>query len=109
MKRTKKQLRKDMTTREANEILVSDLKQVVNDAEELLKATAGEAGEKAKEVRKRLGTALEKAKANCVRLQDKALDAARSTDDTIRDHPYESIGVCFGVGLLLGVLVGGRR
>ena len=27
---------------------------------------------------------------------------------TIREHPYESIGVAFGVGLLIGVLVGRR-
>ena len=31
--------------------------------------------------------------------------AAKKADTIIRDHPYESIGVAFGVGLLLGVLV----
>ena len=52
-----------MTPQEANQRLAGDLKLVVRDAEDLLKATAGEAGEKVKEVRSRLATALESAKA----------------------------------------------
>lgn len=34
--------------------------------------------------------------------------AAKKADAVIRDHPYESLGVAFGVGLLIGVLVGRR-
>ena len=94
-----------MTTEQANERLASDLKAVVRDAEELLKTTAGQAGEKVSEVRKRLATALESAKATCHRLEEKTIAAAKATDRTIRDHPYESIGIAFGVGLLVGVLV----
>ena len=33
---------------------------------------------------------------------------AKVADKTIREHPYESVGVAFGVGLLIGVLVGRR-
>ena len=85
-----------------------DLKQVVRDAEDLLKATAGEAGEKVKEVRNRLTAALESAKDTCERLQDQTVQAAKTTDRTIREHPYESVGIALGVGLLVGVLVGRR-
>jgi ElaB/YqjD/DUF883 family membrane-anchored ribosome-binding protein len=94
-----------MTTSEANERLASDLKLVVRDAEDLLKATAGQAGEKISEVRSRLASALESAKATCANLQDKTVQAAKATDRVIREHPYESIGAAFGVGLLLGLLV----
>ena len=97
-----------MTTNEANEQLTTDLKVVVRDAEDLLKATAGEAGEKVKEVRGRLARALESAKATCARLQDRTVQAAKATDHIIREHPYESIGIAFGVGLLIGVLAGRR-
>ena len=97
-----------MKTREASEVLVGDPKMVVSDAEELLRATAGEAGEEVKDIRRRLMTALESAKANCGRLQDKAVEASKATDCMIRDHPHESIGIAFGVGLLIGVLVGRR-
>jgi len=77
----------------------------VRDAEDLMKATAGQAGEKLSEVRSRLTAALESAKATCQRLEEKTIAAARATDRTIREHPYESIGIAFGVGLLVGVLV----
>lgn len=97
-----------MTAHDANQRLSGDLKLVMRDAEELLKATAGEAGEKVKEVRSRLATALESAKVTCERLQDKTIEAAKATDHVIREHPYESIGVAFGLGLLIGVLVGRR-
>jgi ElaB/YqjD/DUF883 family membrane-anchored ribosome-binding protein len=97
-----------MTTQEANQRLASDLRLVMRDAEDLLKATAGEAGEKVKEVRGRLTSALESARATCANLQDKTVQAARATDHVIREHPYESIGIAFGAGLLIGVLVGRR-
>jgi ElaB/YqjD/DUF883 family membrane-anchored ribosome-binding protein len=97
-----------MTTEQANERLVGDLKNVVHDAENLMKATAGQVGEKVSEVRNRLATAVESAKATCHRWEEKSIAAAKATDRTIRDHPYESIGIAFGVGLLIGVLVSRR-
>ena len=94
-----------MTTQEANQRLAGDLKIVMRDAEELLKATAGQAGDKVTEIRSRLASALESAKGTCHHLQEKTVEAAKATDKVIREHPYESIGVAFGVGLLIGVLV----
>lgn len=97
-----------MTTHEANQQLIVDLKKVMRDAEDLLKATAGEAGEKVKEIRKRLATALESARGTCERFQNQTVQVAKTTDRMIREHPYETVGVAFGVGLLVGVLVGRR-
>ena len=85
--------------------LVTDLKRIVSESEELLHATKDAVGEKAQEVRKRLTDALDTAKRTCLRLEEKALDSAKAVDRTIREHPYQSIGVAFGVGLLIGVLV----
>ena len=97
-----------MTTQEANKKLTGDLKEVAKDAEELLKATAGQAGEKVSEVRQRLSRALDSAKEACERWQDKGVEAAKATDRVIRDHPYESLGAAFGLGILIGVLVARR-
>ena len=94
-----------MTTEQANARLASDLKAVVRDAEELMKATAGQAGEKVTELRGRLAAGLEAAKATCHRLEERTVAAAKATDLTMREHPYESIGIAFGVGMLVGVLV----
>jgi ElaB/YqjD/DUF883 family membrane-anchored ribosome-binding protein len=38
-------------------------------------------------------------------VEEKTTAAAKATDRTIREHPYESIGIAFGLGLLVGVLV----
>ena len=89
----------------ANERLTSDLKTVVHDAEELMQATAGQAGEKVTQARSRLSAAIESAKATCQRWEERTVAAAKATDKTIRAHPYESIGIAFGLGLLVGVLV----
>ena len=92
-------------TAESSQRLAGDLKAAMGDAEEVMRATAGQAGDKVSEIRSRLAAALESAKATCQRLEDKTVAAAKATDRVIRDHPYESIGVAFGVGLLIGVLV----
>jgi ElaB/YqjD/DUF883 family membrane-anchored ribosome-binding protein len=85
--------------------LMQDFKVVVQDAESLAKATASDLGDKAKEARVRLNASLESAKANFRKLEERATEGARATDQVIRSHPYESVGVAFGVGLLLGLLV----
>ncbi len=85
--------------------LITDLKRLVSDSEELLHATKDAAGDKAHEVRERLADALESAKRSCRRLEDKAIEGAKTADRTIRDHPYQSIGIALGVGLVIGVLV----
>ncbi len=85
--------------------LVTDLKRVVHDSEELLHATKDVAGEKALEMRERLSEAMDSAKRTVQRLEEKAIEGAKTADRTIREHPYQSIGVAFGLGLLIGVLV----
>ena len=89
--------------------LVRDFKVVMHDAEGLAKATAGDLGEKAREARARLSASLDSAKANFHKLEDKAMAGAKATDKIIREHPYQSIGIAFGVGLLIGVLVSRTR
>lgn len=85
--------------------LVQDFKTVVHDAESLLKASAGDLGDKAREARTRLAASLEGAKASFHKVEEKAIEGAKATDKIIREHPYQSIGVAFGIGLLIGVLV----
>ena len=89
----------------STEKLVTDLKRVVRDSEELLKDSAGVVGEKALDLRERLSQTLESAKATCRRIEERAIEGAKASDKVIRAHPYESIGVAFGIGLLIGVLV----
>jgi ElaB/YqjD/DUF883 family membrane-anchored ribosome-binding protein len=55
-------------------------------------------------LRARLETATEKATELCKRLQDETAAAAKATDKAVREHPYQAIGIAFGVGLLVGVV-----
>ena len=94
------------------EKLVSDLKVVVADAEELLRATAGAAGEKVGELRERMGLRLRDAKERLIdaeaALVDKTRAAARATDDFVHEEPWKAVGVAAALGLALGVLIGRR-
>src|SRR4051812_38000966 len=90
---------------ESTEKLLQDLRAVVHDGEELLKAGATELSERGTAARERLAAALEAAKETRRRLQERALARARATDQLIREHPYQSIGIAFGVGVLLGLII----
>jgi ElaB/YqjD/DUF883 family membrane-anchored ribosome-binding protein len=92
----------------SREKVKEDLRALVRDSEALLKATASDMSDKTKEARSRLSEALERAKATCHRLEEQTIATAKATDKVIREHPYESLGIAFGVGLLIGVLVGRR-
>lgn len=61
------------------------------------------------QVRAKLEEVIEKAQEVCHRLQEQTTNAAKATDKTIREHPYEAVGVAFGIGLLVGVLVSRSR
>jgi ElaB/YqjD/DUF883 family membrane-anchored ribosome-binding protein len=61
------------------------------------------------QLRAKLENAIEKAQEVCERLQDQTATAAKATDKTIREHPYEAMGAAFGLGLLIGLLVARGR
>ena len=91
-----------MRTKEGNQTLTGE-------TEELMDSNAQEGNEKLAELRARLDSAIESAKVAAQRLQEKTVAAAKATDQCIRDHPYQTLGIAFGLGLLIGVLVGRRR
>ena len=103
-----------MTTESAitKEKLVQDLKVVVADAEELLRATASQAGEKVSAVREKVQESLHRAKVKLAEAEDVLVDkgkqAARVTDEYVHDHPWRAVGVAAGVGLIIGLLIGRR-
>jgi ElaB/YqjD/DUF883 family membrane-anchored ribosome-binding protein len=93
----------------SRERVMRDLKTLARDTEDLLKVTAGDVGDKAKELRARLSDALQRAKETYADLQEQtvasAKRAAKNTDTVIRDNPWQAVGIALGVGLLVGVLV----
>jgi len=64
------------------EQLIDDIKTVVRDGQELLKHSVSG-------------------------VKDRALLGAKTTDRAVREKPYQTIGILFGVGLLIGIIASG--
>ena len=96
----------------SREKLASDLRIVIADAEELLRATAGQMGEKAVVARERIQESMRVAKDKLARAEEVMLDktkaAARATDDYVHDHPWGAVGIAAAVGLVIGMLISRR-
>jgi len=94
------------------EQLVADLKILMADVEDLVKATASQSGDKIAEVRSRIQQAAADLKPRLAQaqalLKDKANVAAATTDDYVHDHPWTAMGVSAGIGLIIGLLIGRR-
>ena len=99
-------------TTAAREQLAADLKAVIADAEELLKATAGATGERIVAARARAEGTVRAAKEKLSRLDDevvgRAKDAARATDEYVHEHPWGAVGIAAAAGLLVGVIIARR-
>ena len=81
---------------------------LAEDARALMAATADVAGEKVAEARNRLAVALERGKEIAGSVRDKAVKGAKAADETVREHPYQAIGIALGVGAVIGFLVARR-
>lgn len=92
--------------------LMEDLRVVVDDAEALLKATAGQAGEKVESARQRAGESVKAARERLGELEGevrvRAREAARTTDRYVHENPWGAIGMAAGIGFILGLLSGRR-
>ena len=92
--------------------LVQDLKIVVADAEELLRATASQAGEKVAALREKAQENLHRARVKLAEYEEIVLDkgkqAARQTDEYVHDNPWKAVGIAAGIGFVIGLLIGRR-
>jgi ElaB/YqjD/DUF883 family membrane-anchored ribosome-binding protein len=91
---------------------MDDLRVVVEDAEALLKATAGQAGEKVDQARQRAQESVKLARERLGELEGelrvRAREAARTTDRYVHENPWGAIGMAAGIGFILGLLSGRR-
>ncbi|HEU4626573.1 MAG TPA: DUF883 family protein [Steroidobacteraceae bacterium] len=95
------------------ERLMGDLRAVLEDAEALLSATAGEAGDRIQKARERASETISAARERLVDAQEevakRAQDAARDADRYVRENPWKAVGIAAGIAFILGVLVSSRR
>lgn len=92
--------------------LMDDLSAVVNDAEELLKATASQTGERISEIRAKTEESLRAAKVRLADAQEalleKAKAVAKDTDAYVHENPWKTAGIAAVAGLLIGAIIARR-
>ncbi len=101
----------DLTTAQKDK-LMSDLKLVIADAEQLLRMSASDASEGVADMRSRLLERMNEATADLAQLQDLAVEKARELGDAadayVHKNPWQSVGIAAGLGLLAGLLMSRR-
>lgn len=89
--------------------LAHDIKVLVHDAEDLLKATAHDASTTAVEMRRRLQQTIEDVKPQLATLEaavsEKATAAVRLTDTYVHEQPWAAVAVSAAMGLVIGLLI----
>lgn len=86
--------------------LVQDLKTVIDDAEELLEATASQGGEQISRIRARAGESVRTARKRVKEITHAAQAGVREVDARVHDNAWTAVGVAAGAGLLFGYLLG---
>src|SRR3954469_18443940 len=90
------------THREGN-----DMGSLAEDARALMAATADVAGDKVAEARKRLAAALESGKEMYGQVREKTKAGIKVADETVREKPYQAMGIALAVGAVIGYLAAG--
>ena len=78
---------------------------LAEDAQALMAATAGAAGDKVGKARKHLAAALENTREMYGRAREKAAHRVKAADEAVHEHPYRAIAIAIGVGAIIGYLV----
>lgn len=105
-----------MTTESAANVnrdkLVADLKVLIADSEELLRASAGQAGEKIAAARERVQASLATAKVKLADAERAVVEqtkkAAKATDEFVHENPWRAVGIAAAAGVVLGLLINRR-
>ena len=96
----------------STEKLMRDMRAIVLDTEDLLKATAAQAGDGVEKVRAKaeesLRTARERLQSAGYAVESRARESAQEVNDQVHKHPWTTAGIAAGIGLLVGILIGRR-
>jgi len=91
---------------ESVESVVDTLRSLIVEAEKLIQeGAAAPADEVLEDLRARYESARDQASEMLTNARRKVVAGAHQADQTIRHHPYESLAIALGVGVLLGALI----
>ena len=92
-------------TEAGGEKLLRDVRVLMNDAEELIKATAGDIEERTRETRAKLAGALVVTRETCTRFEGQVAQRVRVAKGMVGQRPFEMIGIALGMGMVVGILL----
>ena len=88
--------------------MTDDLKTIVSDGEDLLKAAANASGEGFTAARAKFAERVMSAKATLADLSQPVVERARQADDYAHGSPWTAIGIVAAAGILIGLLAAKR-
>ncbi len=89
--------------------LLSDVRNILKDAEDLYESIVDDGTDKTKQLKKNLKAKIDKARGQFDDIEDGLTDLARTTaketDNWIRSNPYSALGAVFSVGMVIALLL----
>jgi ElaB/YqjD/DUF883 family membrane-anchored ribosome-binding protein len=99
-------------TPSSQEQLLEEFQALVRDTERLLQHSASLAGEQAEELREQIRSSLGRARSTLHNAEDalheRGKAALAATEGYVQSHPWQTLGIAAGIGLLLGLLISRR-
>ncbi|MGH8382981.1 DUF883 family protein [Pseudomonas sp.] len=86
----------------------SELQALIEESEKLLRNSAALVGEDAETLRAQVGLKLKQAREAIASVRSKAQPMVDATQDYIGGHPWQTMAISAGFGLLVGLLLGRR-
>ncbi len=104
--------RKNATLADSDQIkdqVFSELQSLIEESEKLLNDSATLVGEEAETLRAQISLKLKQARQAAGSMRDKAQPVVDATQDYIGGHPWQTVAISAGLGLVVGLLLGRRN
>ncbi|SEM45131.1 Membrane-anchored ribosome-binding protein, inhibits growth in stationary phase, ElaB/YqjD/DUF883 family [Pseudomonas sp. ok272] len=86
----------------------SELQSLIEESEKLLKSSAALVGEEAETLRGQIAQKLQQARDAVSSVRERTQPAVEATETYIGGHPWQTVAISAGFGLVVGLLLGRR-
>ena len=90
------------------DLAFSELTTLIEESEKLLNSSAALVGEEAETLREQIAQKLQQARDSVSSVRDRTKPAVDATETYIGGHPWQTVAISAGFGLVVGLLLGRR-
>jgi ElaB/YqjD/DUF883 family membrane-anchored ribosome-binding protein len=90
------------------DLAFSELTTLIEESEKLLNSSAALVGEEAETLREQIALKLQQARDSVNSVRDRTKPAVEATETYISGHPWQTVAISAGFGLVVGLLLGRR-